>query len=136
MSESPLLFSELERILAPGESLQFLVERTTDPILQVSVIPSLNKEADHMPEEAEKYRALLAQPLFIKESSEKLDSEFFSILESYRQAHNQIRSAFDDLINTMNESAKEITRKTQKSRKKIDSGGEVSEDTRSSPDSL
>lgn len=115
------LFTQFEQMLKPGESLNFRVERT-DSGLHVTVNPELAKPDDDLPEEALKFRAHLAQPLFIQSNGEELDTQFNAMLGGYHHARNGVRNAYDDLIASLNEGANVIADAAHKNKTSPKSG--------------
>jgi PRTRC genetic system protein E len=107
------LFTLFEQILNTGETFRFIIERSEQG-LNITVAPELGKADEDMPEEALKYRAYLARPLFIQEPGTNLDADFTGKLEAYAKAHSSVNDAFQELLKTLDFDAKEITNAANK----------------------
>lgn len=108
MTES--LFTALEQVLLPHESLKFSIIRGQTGLV-ILLQPSLDKARD-VPKEAEQVRAVLGMPLRLAGSASELDAAFTARVRGYADARRGAHDSYKTLIDALNEASKEAKSKT------------------------
>jgi PRTRC genetic system protein E len=104
------IFTTLERVLLPHESLKFTILRQPAGLVLL-MQPHLNDKAANVPKEAEQARAMLAVPLRLLGSAAQLDAAFAEQVGGYAAARADLRTGFDALLDAFKETTKETRAK-------------------------
>ena len=106
---SSSLFSSLEKILVPGESLRFTMQKRADGL--ALLLQPIVAKAQDVPKEVEQIRAALSLPLRIAGSATELDATFNERVQGYADARQDAHGSYAALLGALREASKEAKAK-------------------------